>query len=280
MLAKSVGLNSIKSLTRRMLPHSLWTQLRLLRMYRSIRTYRPHQVQHVYGTCPLDILLADPLGEGWYDHDWPELSEIVLLKQHRLRVGAKVFNLGAHQCIVALMLADVVGPTGLVVAVEANSHNAAVARCNRDLNNAKQLEVINAAVAERSGTLVFNRGLNGQVDDGTGEWGQRPLLAICIDNLTTDYGIPDVLFIDVEGYELNVLRGARNTLAQCPDVFVEVHVGCGLERFQGSAEEVLSFFPYSAYELYVACEENRTFCRHKEGMSPPSGRFFLVGIAR
>jgi FkbM family methyltransferase len=280
MLIGEDSLSRIKMFTRRIVPRSLWNRLRLLRMQQSLRRYHPRQVKHVYGGYLLDIWLADPLGEGWYDHDWPELSEIALLKQHRLKPGGKVFNIGAHQCVVALMLAQIVGQTGLVVAVEASSHNAAVAKRNRDLNKIKQLEVLNAAVAAHSRTLIFNQGLNGQVDDGTGEWGECLLRAVSVDNLMTDYGVPDVLFIDVEGYELNVLRGARNTLIQRPDCFIEVHVGCGLERFQGSAQEVLSFFPGDSYDLYVASEDQRTFTQFTSGMSTPSSRFFLVGIAR
>ena len=61
------------------------------------------------------------MGAGWYDHDWPELPEIALLKQHGLRPGARVFDIGAHQGVVALMLSKTVGPEGFVLAVEASA---------------------------------------------------------------------------------------------------------------------------------------------------------------
>src|SRR5437868_6156695 len=116
----------IKPLVKKVVPPWLWTRLRLLRLRRRLAGYRPRRVRHTYGGTPLEIELADPLGAAWYDRDWPALPEIELLSRHRLRPGARVFDLGAHQGVVALMLAQAVGPDGQVVAVEASPHNVAV----------------------------------------------------------------------------------------------------------------------------------------------------------
>src|SRR5262249_47043967 len=157
------------------------------------------EVNHTYGGFPFRIVISDPLAQGWYDCDWPVQPEIALLSQHRLRPGARVFDLGAHQCVVALMLARTVGLQGSVIALEANSHNARVGQRNRDANEAPQLQVLHAAVAERSGSITFNEGLNGRVDDGTGEWGRVEVPAYSIDDLADKHGTPDLLFLDVEG---------------------------------------------------------------------------------
>ena len=74
---------------------------------------------HNYGAGTLKVLLVDPLSEGWYDVDWAELPEIAALRNSLLRPGARVFDLGAHQGVVAMMLAREVGERGLIVAVEA-----------------------------------------------------------------------------------------------------------------------------------------------------------------
>ena len=50
----------------------------------------------------------------------PELS---FLAQHRLRPGATVFDCGAHQCVIAMVMAKFVGATGKVIAVEASPLN-------------------------------------------------------------------------------------------------------------------------------------------------------------
>ena len=75
--------------------------------------------------------IVDAMGQGWYDQDWPPPAEIgVLSERGRLREGARVFDVGAHQGVVAMMLGDLVGAAGRVVAVEATPHNAEVAGRN------------------------------------------------------------------------------------------------------------------------------------------------------
>src|SRR5579862_5329355 len=86
----------LKKLARRVLPTGIWSQMQRLRLWWQLRTYRPRQVCHRYGDTLLTVELTDPLAEGWYDHDWESLPEIMLLRQHRLRPGARCFDLGAH----------------------------------------------------------------------------------------------------------------------------------------------------------------------------------------
>lgn len=251
-----------------------------MRIQYGIQSFHAREVRHLYGRFPFHIWLADPLSEGWYDHDWSELPEMPFLERHKLKPGAKVFNLGAHQCIVALMLAKMVGPGGLVIALEPNAHNAFVGQRNRDLNQAEQLCILNAAVAEKSGKLIFNQSLNGQVEDGTGEWGRLEIPAFSIDDLANRYGVPDVLYIDVEGYEFQALCGAKNTLSHYPDCFVEVHVGCGLEKFGGSVETLLLFFPKSDYDLWIYSETHPEISPLTPDTPLPTERFFLIAASR
>lgn len=218
---------------------------------------------------------------GWYDRDWAELPEIALVRRFRLRPGARAFDLGAHHGIVALMLARIVGPAGQVIAVEASPHNAALCSRNRDLNDAQQLKVVQAAVSDRPGKLFFNQGCNGQIDDGSGDWGRIEVEAVTIDELANAHGRPAVLFLDVEGAECQVLDGARQVLASCPDCCVEVHVGAGLEKLGGSADGVLAFFPADLYERYVHTEVNPEPIPIEQA-DPVylRSRFFLTAIGR
>ena len=172
------------------------------------------------------------------------------------------------------MLARTVGPDGSVVAVEANPLNCRAGERNISLNGVTNCQVLQAAGAASSGTLTFNVGQNGQVDDGSGEWGRMEVKAVSVDDLTAAHGVPDVLFIDVEGFECELLRGAQRTLAARPDCFVEVHVGAGLEKFGGSVEKVLSFFP-EGYEFYAAVPE-QSFVPLDRGSEVLSDRFFLI----
>ena len=267
---------AVKRAFLRAIPSKAAGRLRAWRVQRLIDTYDAHVVEHCYGGHRLAVRLADPLAEGWYDRDWPELPEIALLRGAAIRAGATVFDLGAHQGVVALMLAREVGPGGQVIAVEPNRHNFDVACSNRVANDASQLELLHAAVADRNGTLTFNRGLNGQIDDGTGAGGQAQVNAVTIDTLALRYGAPDLVFLDVEGAECMALGGAARVLESSATFVVEVHVGCGLELLGGSVKELLSRFPIDRYTLVIRAENDAEFRSLRADEPLLTQRCFLV----
>jgi FkbM family methyltransferase len=276
---------SIKAAAQAALPSFIWTALRRLRLKWTLATFPRRIVQHEYAGFPLRLQISDPLAGDWYDKEWLEPPAIELLRRHSLREGAIVFNIGAHQGLIALILARLVGPSGRVVAVEAMSFNAAAAARNRDLNAAPQLTIVHAAVGENNGRLRFCPSLNGVMDPASSATGRMAVDSITIDELSRRYGYPDALFVDIEGFECNALIGATETLARRPDCVVEVHIGCGLERFGGSLERLLEFFPPDAYTLFMALDEKASQADH--GFWPldradalVKGLFQLVAVGR
>ena len=123
------------------------------------------------------------------------------------------------------------GFVGLVLAVEPNPHNAAVALKNRDLNGMTQIEVLEAAVSDQSGTVVFNHGLDGQLDDGTGAGGRMSVACVTLDELRAAPRHAGFVMIDVEGAECRVLKGGSRVLQSGADFAVEVHVNHGLKSW-------------------------------------------------
>ena len=268
---------NIRQIIKAIIPKPLWNKLRMLRLRYTLDHYRRRVVRHSYGGYELELELVDPMGAGWYDHDWPELAEVALLRGYGLQPGARVFDIGAHQCVVALMLAKTVGPQGSVLAVEASAENCQAGEQNRKLNSIENLQILHAAGAARSGTVIFNRGTNGQVDDGSGDWGQVEVNAYSVDDLAEKYGAPDVLFIDVEGFECELLQGAQKTLSRRPDCFIEVHVGAGLEKFGGSVERLLELLP-PGYTFFAAPPET-SFAPFSAKDAVAQQRFFLIAVA-
>jgi FkbM family methyltransferase len=202
-----------------------------------------------------------------------------------------VFDLGAHQCVLALLLAAEVGSSGLVVAVEATPHNAEVALRNIALNvgsgaveGAANMIVCNAVASSAEGTIAFAPTLNGHVALGRRSgyaFSPADLPAVTVDSLARTYGPPDVVFADVEGFEQRVLEGAEETFASGrPDWFVEVHAGGPLEEQGGSVAGVLAHFEERGYRVLVG---NSDEGGHYEpltssGGPPPDRRFHLVAL--
>jgi FkbM family methyltransferase len=216
--------------------------------------FEPRNVTHTYGGLELTIHLGEEVGASWYDVDWEESPEVWFFRDHGMDPGSLVFDLGAHQGVYALLFANAVGPRGRVVAVEASEENVRIGETNCNLNNADNITYLHAAVAETPGWISFGRGSNGQIGDfGDSE----QVRAVTIDELAGIYGHPDVLFLDIEGYECRALAAASETLKRRPITFVEVHLGEGLEEFGGSVEQLLELLPASDYDHYVSHENAR-----------------------
>jgi FkbM family methyltransferase len=270
-----------KRLLRAILPAALRRRLQRFKLDRHLGGFERRTVRHTYAGVPLDVELADGLAAGWYDHDWPNQPEIEVLRRSRLRPGALVFDIGAHQGVVGLVLANRVGPTGRVVMLEPIPHNAEQCRRNIHLNAAVGVTVRQAAVSDVSGRLRICGGLNGQGADLSDYAGSIDVECTTVDELARIEGPPNVVFIDVEGYEARVLRGAATTLATDADWFVEVHVGYGLEAAGDTVEDVLKHFPATKYVRYVHNENDAEAILLEQ--APPTvlaKRFFLTAVAR
>jgi FkbM family methyltransferase len=238
---------AIKDVLRAVVPTFIWERLRQHKIARSVQQYRRRVVEHNYCGYQFKVLIADGLGEGWYDKDWDQLEELDLLASGKLRSGATVFDLGAHQGIVAMLMSKAVGETGRVIAVEGMKHNCDVAIENMRLNGVSNVTVHHAVIANKDGQIRFFDGLNGSVSSaGVG----HVVEAVTIDSLAIKYGEPDVIFIDIEGYEHKSLEGADHALKSQADWFVEVHVGCGLEKYGGSIDQVLGRFDGQRYDRF------------------------------
>lgn len=264
----------LRRLVRLILPKSLAHRLATaVRAWRR-KCYPAREVEHVYCGEKLKVYIGDSMAEGWYDHDWTEgMLEIEWLARRRLCQGARVFDIGAHQGVVALLLSRRVGPAGSVLAVEAYPWNAKVAAINRDLNSAQNVTVLNTAVADvdkipdHSTSAVLDRVL---------DWSQQNVPFRCIDSLEKEYGHPDVVYIDVDGFEVKVLQGAASVLDGRTDWFVEVHVGCGLEEMGGTWQDVLAFFPPANFERFISSDRAPGFLPFCEDSPLLTARFYLV----
>jgi FkbM family methyltransferase len=258
----------LKNMVRRALPHPVYRMVRQRTLARRVRHYDPKTHTGRHGPHELTLRFEDSLAEGWYGRDKPELPEIAKLRElGALRPGARVFDLGAFQGIVALTLALEAAP-GAVVAVEADERNARLARANLALNpQIDNLEVVHAAVTDSDGTVTFAEEINGRIDETTA-LGNARVPAITIDTLCATYGVPDVVYLDIEGYELRSLRTA--TRAMGATFFVEVHVG---QIEDGTAADVLAVF--DGWDKWTAVREWTPFEPFDDRVIP-GHRFFLI----
>jgi FkbM family methyltransferase len=156
----------------------------------------------------------------------PEFEQDVW-KHFKPKRGEIFIDIGAHVGKYTLQVATIVGNEGLVIALEPHPENWQVLLKAISLNKLRNIVVLNVAAWERDCKLnIFigdesghhsakqNRGL-----------GYIEVEARAVDNIVEELNLKrvDWLKIDVEGAELEVLKGLKNTLTKyAPKVIVEV----------------------------------------------------------
>ena len=105
---------SIRSAAKSVLPVAVANRIREVVTYCwTLRRFQPYRVRRSWAGYPFELWIPDPTAQSWYDHDSPATPpEMSFLAQHRLRQGATVFDCGAHQCVIAMIMAKFVGATG------------------------------------------------------------------------------------------------------------------------------------------------------------------------
>ncbi|MCT0200801.1 FkbM family methyltransferase [Synechococcus sp. CS-1325] len=153
-----------------------------------------------------------------------------------LEPGQCVFDIGANVGYYTKKFADRVGPTGSVHAFEPVPASAAM--ISELVPTRPWIYVHQCAIADEPGELVMEVGADStsptnKVMIGKAEAAEAVLITSVetIDSMATKVGLPAAIKIDVEGYELHVIKGGCMTLTDpaLRHVFVEVHFSL-LER--------------------------------------------------
>jgi len=201
-----------------------------------IRAFRPYVVHTSVGGIDLQCWIADQTAREWYDSDEHDVNPENAEAARLVRPGDRVLEIGAHHGFVSVLLSKMVGQNGFVLAVEASPFNAMVAASQAGLNRLSNCYVLHAAASNHAGTVRISRDSNSRVSDSANS---IEVPSLTIDDLDTAYGPFDVLKIDVEGFERQVLEGARNVLARHPRIMLEIHVPV-LSRFGTTIESILA----------------------------------------
>lgn len=163
--------------------------------------------------------------------------------------GELAFDIGAQVGDAALALA---GRFSRIVALEP-ARESYEKLCQLDLPG---LIPVLAAAGDHEGTVDLAEQFGPMqvftLTDGSQQWGGVPdrwrtVPCTTVDALTREYGPPDLVKVDTEGWEPQIMAGAARTLAAIrPDLYIEIHsAGAGTQiaalitGIYGRAPEVL-----------------------------------------
>ncbi len=264
---------------KRFVPRSLWSILQYAKAKFITWSFHNRSAKHNYGGHVFEVHLRDLMSAQWYDHDWPRLKEIDALAKSRLRNGSTVFDIGAHQSVVAMMLAKEVGASGRVIAVEPNPFNIRVAKLNLAANGISNVTEVHAMVASSSGTGQVSFQLNSTpADFESGSWG-RKVRSVTINELVTEFGIPDVVYLDVEGYECKAVMAADAVLGHPTDWCVELHGDKVLSHFGSSNADIVRKFVTRGFDVFIIYGEGDPVQIGPQ-MHVPTERCHMIAYAR
>jgi FkbM family methyltransferase len=135
-----------------------------------------------------------------------------------------VLDIGAAAGYYTLLAASLVGSGGSIVACEPFPGNRRFLQAHVRRNGLGNVRVLSCAVADRNGTANFGGGTGSGTSrlqaDGAIEVSVRRL-----DDLAAEHDLaPHHVKIDVEGAELDVLRGGEQTFREHqPTIFLSTH---------------------------------------------------------
>jgi FkbM family methyltransferase len=205
---------------------------------------------------PHDDKVSTPI--MYHSKIWEEVETNILQKE--IKQGDVVVDVGAYVGYYTVLLTMLVGPKGKVYAFEPEPENFAFLNKNVGFNDAKAV-VYKSAVGETTGTTELyidaeNKGDHRIYDSKDG----RDVIIVSKVKLDSIIKPPiNFLKLDVQGSETLVLRGAKNLIANSPNLKVLTEFWpYGLHRCcQDDGHELLSILTAVGFKLYCI-EKNAT----------------------
>jgi FkbM family methyltransferase len=161
-----------------------------------------------------------------------EPEQQIWLSEH-VREGDVVYDIGANIGFFALLCGKLTGEIGQIEAFEPNPICANACRRNMNLNGFSHVQVHEIALSNSEGNVSFtfpeHSTALGKIAKNESQGEEGPAFAVrtaTLDNYISGNNLrpPNLLIIDVEGHEIEVLKGAHNTIKEYrPIINCEVH---------------------------------------------------------
>lgn len=194
----------------------------------------------------IKVYINNLFAKWWYTniHEWPEM---IWLKENILKEGDVVCDCGANSGYTSVYFSKIIGRSGSVYAFEPHPLNVQAIYKNIEINNINNITVIPFAVGNSTGEVNLSTHPNGAITRD-----EKNIIKVTVVKLDDylDKFRPTFLKIDVEGFEVEVLKGAQNILKLKPKLDLEIHCGA-FENPQISVAEIYSIIDFSRYNCWV-----------------------------
>ncbi|MBL7977840.1 MAG: FkbM family methyltransferase [Bacteroidetes Order II. Incertae sedis bacterium] len=185
----------------------------------------------------------------WFNMEVNYEPKIKAIIKSYLSPSDLVFDIGANIGQYAMSFSEWV-PKGAVVALEPDYKNFAFLQLNAALNHCENVTCLNIGIGREDTSMIFYRDTEtgGRAGSflkemvGAHYKGHKMDVAVkSLDSVIQDYGMPNFVKIDVEGFELEVLKGLSFVLDRC--IFM-------IEVRSETKKEVFAYFVEKGYVCY------------------------------
>ena len=190
-------------------------------------------------------------------------SNIQAILKKYISKGDIIFDIGANIGQFSIFFHHLISNSGNIISVEPDPVNFKYLSINKEINKLKNLKIINCGIGSKKGTLKFYQDLitGGRMGTFVRELAvnkqssSKKVKIKTIDELINEFGMPNFVKVDVEGFEISLLNGYRN---------INNNIIFMIEVRENTKYKVFEFFNDKNYKCYVIDNSEILVSNHKK----------------
>ena len=186
------------------------------------------------------------------------LNDINLINNN-LYLGNTFIDIGANIGTWSLYASNIVGVTGSILSFEPHPKNFNFLQKNIRLNNFENIQTFNFGLSDSETFLNFTNSFDTM--NHVSESNSKNTITISVkklDDFTENLNIIDLIKIDVEGYELFVLKGARSTLQRTKKIIFESDTRLQ-NKYNYKTNDIINFLKNQNFKIYKLIDSKTIF---------------------
>lgn len=221
-----------------------------------------------------DFLIGNEEGKDWYDDNCtdPLWAEMRFIRDRIIKPNDVILDCGGHHGCTAILFSHWAGRHGKVLVFEPFPENIAILQRNVKINKIDNIIINECAVGDREGEVSFSNDhitlgasnikkipvkmIKFLLQSTLGKRGSSKRKKISVKMVTLDSFQsfkPTVIKLDVQGYEANVLRGAKNILKTRPKLCIEIHKN--ISDYGSNVNQIFDLIDIDQYQCWVQWED-------------------------
>lgn len=218
------------------------------------------RVIFTYEGCRFRLIDSPTARMMFYDaNHWHGTTDVRFLKQF-LRPGDVFVDIGANISSHCITLAKHLGNSSQIHAFEPHPRTFAYLEKNRLINRLDNLHTYNVALGDEDGEVFFSdvpwNDLNRVLESPEQEISALRVPVRLLDSYAFARSPITAIKLDVEGFELPVLRGATIALQNTQFLYFEVS-DLHYEKYSYSTGDIVQFLDQNGWKIYRFVDESR-----------------------